>query len=34
MLLRRASAADPGNALIARDLARAERIAATVRARK
>lgn len=33
-LLRRAAAADPGNALIARDLARAERIAATVRARK
>lgn len=33
-LLRRARAADPGNPLIARDLARAERIAATVRARK
>ncbi|WBH15041.1 LysM peptidoglycan-binding domain-containing protein [Sphingomonas radiodurans] len=33
-LLRRAAAADPGNPLIARDRARAERIAATVRARK
>jgi hypothetical protein len=33
-LLRRAAAADPGNGVIARDLARAERIAATVRARK
>lgn len=33
-LLRRASALDPGNPAIARDLARAERIAATVRARK
>lgn len=33
-LLRRAAAADPGNPLIARDLARAERIAATVRARR
>lgn len=33
-LLRRATAADPGNPLIARDLARAQRIAATVRARK
>lgn len=33
-LLRRASQLDPGNAVIARDLARAERIAATVRARK
>jgi hypothetical protein len=33
-LLRRAAALDPGNPLIARDLARAERIAATVRARQ
>jgi hypothetical protein len=33
-LLRRAAAADPGNPVIARDLARAERIAATVRARQ
>jgi len=33
-LLRRAKQADPANPLIARDLARAERIAATVRARK
>ena len=33
-LLRRAAALDPGNALIARDLARAERIAATVRAKR
>ncbi|MBS0480110.1 MAG: LysM peptidoglycan-binding domain-containing protein, partial [Proteobacteria bacterium] len=33
-LLRRAKQLDPANALIARDLARAERIAATVRARK
>ncbi|MDB5678415.1 LysM domain-containing protein [Sphingomonas bacterium] len=33
-LLRRAAQLDPGNALIARDLGRAERIAATVRARK
>lgn len=33
-LLRRATSLDPGNPLIARDLARAERIAATVRARK
>lgn len=33
-LLRRAAAADRANPLIARDLARAERIAATVRARK
>lgn len=33
-LLRRAAALDPGNPLIARDLARAERIAATVKARK
>lgn len=33
-LLRRAAAADRGNAAIARDLARAERIAATVRARR
>lgn len=32
--LRRADALDPGNALIQRDRARAERIAATVRARK
>lgn len=32
--LRRAAALDPGNAVIARDLARAERIAATVRARR
>ncbi|WP_374943430.1 LysM peptidoglycan-binding domain-containing protein [Sphingomonas sp.] len=32
--LRRAAALDPGNSLIARDLARAERIAATVRARR
>ncbi|WP_343617182.1 LysM domain-containing protein [Novosphingobium sp.] len=31
-LLRKAKALDPGNALIARDLGRAERIAATVRA--
>lgn len=31
--LRRAAALDPGNAAISRDLARAERIAATVRAR-
>lgn len=34
VLLRRAKAADPGNALVARDLARAERLLATVRARK
>lgn len=34
ILLRRAAAVDPGNPLIARDLARAERIAATVRGRK
>lgn len=33
-MLRRAAALDPGNAAIARDLARAERIAATVRARR
>lgn len=33
-LLRRAAALEPGNPLIARDLARAERIAATVRARR
>ncbi|WP_294047625.1 LysM peptidoglycan-binding domain-containing protein [Sphingomonas sp.] len=33
-LLRRASQLDPANPLIARDLARAERIAATVRAKK
>jgi LysM domain len=33
-LLRRASAFDPANPLIARDLARAQRIAATVRARR
>lgn len=33
-LLRRAKQADPANPLIARDLTRAERIAATVRARK
>ncbi|WP_260597115.1 LysM peptidoglycan-binding domain-containing protein [Sphingomonas endolithica] len=33
-LLRRAAALDPGNPLIGRDLARAERIAATVRARQ
>lgn len=33
-LLRRAAALDPTNPLIARDLARAERIAATVKARK
>lgn len=33
-LLRRAAQLDPGNPLIGRDLARAERIAATVRARK
>jgi LysM repeat protein len=33
-LLRRAAALDPGNPLIARDLARAERIAATVKARR
>lgn len=33
-MLRRAAALDPGNPLIARDLARAERIAATVKARK
>lgn len=33
-LLRRAAAADPGNPVVGRDLARAERIAATVRARK
>lgn len=33
-LLRRAKQADPANPMIARDLARAERIAATVRARK
>lgn len=32
--LRRAAALDPGNPVIARDLARAERIAATVRARR
>lgn len=34
LALRRASALDPGNQLVARDLARAERIAATVRARR
>lgn len=34
VLLRRAKVADPGNALVARDLARAERLLATVRARK
>lgn len=34
VLLRRARTADPGNALVARDLARAERLLATVRARK
>jgi LysM repeat protein len=33
-LLRRAAQLDPGNTVIARDLGRAERIAATVRARK
>ncbi|URW75114.1 LysM peptidoglycan-binding domain-containing protein [Sphingomonas donggukensis] len=33
-MLRRAAAADPGNPAIAADLARAERIAATVRARQ
>jgi hypothetical protein len=33
-LLRRAASLDPGNALIQRDLQRAQRIAATVRARK
>ncbi|MEG3181277.1 LysM peptidoglycan-binding domain-containing protein [Sphingomonas sp. LT1P40] len=33
-MLRRAAAADPANPAIARDLARAERIAATVRAKK
>ena len=33
-LLRRAATLDPGNPLIARDLERAERIAATVRARR
>lgn len=33
-LLRRAAALDPGNPVIARDLTRAERIAATVKARK
>jgi LysM repeat protein len=33
-LLRRAASLDPGNPMIARDLARAERIAATVKARK
>lgn len=33
-MLRRAAALDPGNPAIARDLARAQRIAATVRARK
>ncbi|MES2095672.1 MAG: LysM peptidoglycan-binding domain-containing protein [Pseudomonadota bacterium] len=33
-LLRRAATLDPGNAVIARDLARAERIAATVKARR
>ncbi|MDB5687797.1 MAG: hypothetical protein JWR77_2386 [Rhizorhabdus sp.] len=33
-LLRRAASLDPGNALISRDLARAERIAATVRSRR
>lgn len=33
-LLRRAAALDPGNPVIARDLARAERIAAAVRARR
>lgn len=33
-MLRRAAALDPGNPAIARDLARAERIAATVRARR
>lgn len=33
-LLRRAATLDPGNAMIARDLARAERIAATVKARR
>lgn len=34
IMLRRAAALDPGNALIARDLGRAERIAATVRAKR
>ncbi len=34
VLLRRATAADPGNALVQRDLARAERLLAAVRARK
>lgn len=34
VLLRRAATLDPGNALIARDLARAERIDATVKARR
>jgi hypothetical protein len=34
LALRRAASLDPGNALIARDLSRAERIAAAVRARK
>ncbi|MDB5737864.1 MAG: hypothetical protein JWO65_1532, partial [Sphingomonas bacterium] len=33
-LLRRASQLDPGNALIGRDLERAERIARTVKARR
>ena len=33
-MLRRAAALDPGNPVIARDLARAERIAATVRSRR
>jgi tetratricopeptide (TPR) repeat protein len=33
-LLHRAAAADPGNPLIARDLSRAQRIAATVKARR
>ncbi|MHA3839605.1 LysM peptidoglycan-binding domain-containing protein [Sphingomonas aestuarii] len=33
-MLRRAAALDPGNAAIARDLARAERIAATVQSRR
>jgi hypothetical protein len=33
-LLQRAHALDPGNAVILRDLQRAERIAATVRARQ
>jgi Flp pilus assembly protein TadD len=33
-LLRRAAALDPGNAVMARDVARAERIATTVKARR